>query len=102
MIGEQEFIKWRCLVALAHADGIVQDEEASFIEKHLANVSLSSEQAAILEQDLASPQKLRLLHEGLVDSAQSRHLIQLAFELFWVDLDFHKAEQKLFMYLRQG
>lgn len=102
MISEQEFIKYRCLVAMVHADGIVYSEESKMIEDTLAEVDLSEDQKMILKKDMEVAKNLTSLYAGLNDDDQKHHLVQLAFKLFWADDCFHTAEQKIFVMLREG
>ncbi len=50
---------WRCVIAIAHADGMVQDLERAYLQRIIANMdrvySLTAEQKATFANDLESP-----------------------------------------------
>lgn len=101
MLEDNEFNTWRCLVALAYADGAFHPAEADFFDKYLGEVFLSSEQVNVLYQDFKDPKDPCVFYEALASEGEKRTLIQRAFELFWSDYDFHEAEQKFFLALRR-
>lgn len=102
MIGEQEFLKYRCLVAMIHVDEVVYSSETEMIEETLKDVNLSDLQRHIIENDMHNPQDLAELYSEMNDEDQKHHLVQLAFKLFWADHSFHTAEQKIFLMLREN
>lgn len=53
-----KFYMLRCLIAMAHADGIVCDQERAYIAALMNRLPLNPEQIAILDGDLDAAQKL--------------------------------------------
>jgi uncharacterized tellurite resistance protein B-like protein len=56
------FYMWRVVIAIAHADGVVQDEERAYLTKIFANMDrvygLTPEQKKAFAEDLEKPQKI--------------------------------------------
>lgn len=56
------FAMWRCVICIAHADGIIQPEERNYLEKVFANLDrtygLTPTQKLTLAADLEIPQNL--------------------------------------------
>lgn len=83
------FVMWRCIVAVAHADGYVQPEERAFLMKvfdgmHRAH-GLTAEQRAVLEGDIETPQKISDLLPQINDPAVRAQLIYFARLLIHAD-----------------
>lgn len=95
-ITESEFYKWRCLVALAHADHVVTPEEKNMIEFQLRQVSLSPDQLDILNSDMEEGKNIKPLYEKVTEMKDRKHLTQLAFTLFWSDSNFDESEKKIY------
>ena len=59
-ISNSTFYMWRCVIAVAHADGVVHDAERAYIKKIIANMDrvygLTPEQKATFASDLDSSQ----------------------------------------------
>lgn len=58
-VSTSTFYMWRVIIAIAHADGRVQDAERSYIERIIANMDrafgLTDEQKNIFQSDLDNP-----------------------------------------------
>lgn len=56
------YAMWRCVICIAHADGIIQPEERTYLEKIFANLDrvygLTPTQKITLSSDLEMPQNL--------------------------------------------
>lgn len=56
------YAMWRCVICIAHADGIIQPEERTYLEKIFANLDrvygLTPTQKITLSSDLEVPQNL--------------------------------------------
>ncbi len=98
-LSESEFYKWRCLVALAHADGKIALEEINMIKLQFRKQQFGAAQLKVLNQDLAQPQDFKTLYEHVTEKADREELLQLAHTLFWSDSDFDDAEQRLYEYI---
>jgi uncharacterized membrane protein YebE (DUF533 family) len=81
-LSDSAFYMWRCIVALAHADGQVQDEELEYIDKVFAGMekdsSLTAEQREILGEDLVTPQKIADLLKHVTTHGDRHQLIYFA------------------------
>jgi tellurite resistance protein len=95
-----ELLKWRCLIALVHADNRVMEQERVLIEEYLDKTSFTPVERKILSEDFLEARDPMSFFEKIPDD-QKREVIQLAFALFWADGEFHEAEQKFFKILRK-
>ncbi len=72
------YAMWRCVICIAHADGIIQPEERSYLEKIFANLDrvygLTPTQKLTLAADLEIPQNLADLL-GKVTEAEYRGML---------------------------
>ncbi|MDE1153087.1 MAG: TerB family tellurite resistance protein [Micavibrio sp.] len=61
-ISNSQFYMWRCVIALAHADGMVQQAERDYINRVIAGMDrkngLTDEQKATFQRDLEVPQSI--------------------------------------------
>lgn len=60
-VSTSKFYMFRCLAAIAHADGIVCDEERGYMMALISHVPFSAEQKDILLNDLDHAQKIESL-----------------------------------------
>jgi len=78
-VSNSTFYMWRCIIAIAHADGTVQPEEKAYIERIIANMDraygLTDEQKKTFEQDFQTPQKISDLLPHINDPAVRSQLI---------------------------
>ncbi len=95
------FIKWRCLVALAHADGKVTAEEKSILEKQLEKAALTDAEREVLAADLQTPQDAAALFSRISSERERTDLIHRAHLLFWSDGEFPESERKIFELIKQ-
>ncbi|MEZ0223452.1 MAG: TerB family tellurite resistance protein [Alphaproteobacteria bacterium] len=79
-LSDSGFHVWRCIVAVAHADGIVQDAELDHLKKIFAGMErdglLNADQREVLGQDLVSPQNISTLLKKVTSPADR---VQLAY-----------------------
>lgn len=101
-LNESGFYKWRCLVALAHVDGKVTPEERNMIDLQLRSLFLTKEQHEIILKDYLEPQDVQDLYPYVTLDDDKRHLINLAYTLFWSDSEFHEAEEEIYNRLVNG
>ncbi len=101
-LSPSEFAKWRCLVALIHADGKVDSAEKNALDLQFKRLTLSNEQARQLSYDQSHPQDLKKLYEGVTDKEDREDLVHLAYTLFWSDSDFDDAEREIYQYLKDN
>lgn len=83
------FYMWRCLVAIAHADGKLQKEELDYFEKLFDNLlqyfDLTQEQRDAFADDLYTPQSVDALFSRINEPEPRDILIGFAEELAWLD-----------------
>ncbi|MDI1228045.1 MAG: DUF533 domain-containing protein [bacterium] len=60
-VGTSQFYMWRCVIALAHADGMVQQGERDYLSRVFGNMSLTDEQRRIFHTDMSEPQDIAQL-----------------------------------------
>lgn len=79
-LSDSAFHMWRCIVAVAHADGIVQDEELQHLNKIFSGMQrdgvLTADQRETLGQDLVSPQNISSMLKRVTAQADR---VQLAY-----------------------
>jgi DnaJ-domain-containing protein 1 len=66
-ISKSKFYMLRCLIAMAHADGVFHDDEREYIENMMSKLDLSEEQTATLNEDMVTPQKADALFAQIED-----------------------------------
>lgn len=57
-VSHSKYTMLRCLIALAHADGVLHEEEITYISAIMNRIPLSDEQRSQLEADFDTPQDL--------------------------------------------
>lgn len=62
-----KFYMLRCIVAIAHADGVICDEEHAYIAALMNRLPLTMEQRGRLERDFDEPQKIEDLFRYIND-----------------------------------
>jgi len=95
------FAMWRAIVAMCHADGVVRDEERSFIRRFFGIVDFNDDQRAALERGLEEPEVLEDILPAIADAHDRAELLFFARMLFWSDGDFDAQESRIFELLRQ-
>lgn len=56
-----QFYMWRCVIALAHADGMVQQGERDYLSRVFGNMNLTDEQRRTFHSDMADAQDITQL-----------------------------------------
>lgn len=81
-LSESAFYMWRCIIAVAHADGAVQDAELQYLSKVFAGMQrdsmLTPEQSDTLGQDLTTPQNIGVLLKHVTDHGDRHQLVYFA------------------------
>ena len=67
VVGTSKFYMLRALIAMAHADGVVCDEERAYMAALMNRLPLDDEQRETLENDLEKEQKLEDLLKYIND-----------------------------------
>lgn len=94
-IEESRFYMWRAVFAMVHADGVVAKEEKEFVEHYLDAVAFSDEQAAILREDLKTPQDVGEMLAKVTNAEDRGQFFQFSRLLIWCDGDLDAQEQKI-------
>lgn len=93
------FYMWRCLVALAHADGKLQKEELDYFEKVFDNLpryyALTQAQRDAFANDLYTPQDIDALFSHINDPEARAVLIGFAEDLALIDGNLHPNEKDI-------
>ena len=93
------FNMWRCVIALAHADGKVQDEERAYLTKIIDNLGrvygLTPEQQRIFADDLAKPRKISDLLPLVTNPEHHGQLIYFGENLVWADGELSVREEAI-------
>lgn len=66
-VSNSKFYMLRCVIAMAHADGKVCDEERAYIHAIMNRIPLSKEQRNILDNDLGAAQDIGSLFKHIND-----------------------------------
>ncbi|TAL27996.1 MAG: TerB family tellurite resistance protein [Alphaproteobacteria bacterium] len=103
-ISDSLFNMWRCVIALAHADGEVQSEERAYIERIIGNLDrvygLSPEQKKIFEDELQHAGDLKELLPHVKEPQDRASLVYFADIIVWADGTLSEEEEKLLKQLR--
>ena len=98
-LNDSLFAMWRCVVAVAHADGILHDKEEAHFQKLFADlggaIDIPPAQAAQLIADLKQPQDIASLLPTVTDAEQRCLLVNFAHVVAHVDGELHPEEAKL-------
>jgi uncharacterized membrane protein YebE (DUF533 family) len=60
-VSTSQFYMWRCVVALAHADGMVDQGERDYLNRVFGRMGLTADQMAVLQADMAAAQDIAQL-----------------------------------------
>lgn len=77
-VGTSQFYMWRCIVAIAHADGVVKAEERRYLQRIFNNMALTEEQKAAFAADLDAPQDIASLLSHINEPEWRGQLIYFA------------------------
>jgi tellurite resistance protein len=101
---ESLFNMWRCVVCIAHADGIVQPEERAYLEKIFQNLQrvhgMSPTQKVTLMADLETPQNLADLLPKVTDPQYRGQLLYFGTILAHADGTVTEDEERVLEMLR--
>lgn len=85
----------RCLIAMAHADGVVCDKEMAYISALMNRLPLTEEQRDTLESDLTKPQDVGYLFAQINDPRYRGQVVYFARIMAYKDGNLHPSEQEL-------
>lgn len=87
---------------MAHADGVVSDEEMRFMIEALEDIPFSLEQKAVLTEDIKTPQDIILMFTEISDQKHQARFFKFAQEMVWADGEYGKAEQDILLRLKMA
>jgi uncharacterized membrane protein YebE (DUF533 family) len=103
---ESAFYMWRCIIAVAHADGAVQDAELEYLDKMFTQMhrddALTAEQTEVLGQDLTTPQNVSELLKHVTDHGDRHQLIYYAALMAKANDDLDPGEEDIIRKLSAG
>lgn len=98
-VGDSMFYMWRCIIVMAHADGVIHKSEREFFEKVFANMAraytLTKDQADTFARDLESPQDIDQLLPNVADTEFRSLLLYFSQIVAWIDGDLSPHEANL-------
>ncbi|MFP4313844.1 MAG: DUF533 domain-containing protein [Alphaproteobacteria bacterium] len=94
-VGNSQFHMIRCVVAMAHADGIVCDKEIEHIENLIARMPFNAEQKSTLRHDLKERQNVSSLLAHINDPKYRGQVVYFARLLAYKDGELHPSEEAL-------
>ncbi len=90
---------WRAIITMAHADGLVQDEERVYLNRIITNMRtrgyVDDEQEAQLKADIESPQNPADFLRFINDPKYRSQLVTFARILAYKDGNLHPSEEDL-------
>ncbi len=92
-ISESRFYMWRCVVGIAHADGVVTPHELSFINDYIKHLNFSQGQLDIIGEDLREPKDIYQMFACIEEAEDKRDFFALARALSWCDGDYDAQEE---------
>lgn len=94
-VSESRFNMWRCVVAMAHADGVVTPHELSFINDYVKEIDFNKDHLKTIGDDLLNPKDIHELFLRVTDKQDKVDFFALARALSWSDGDYDIQEKKI-------
>lgn len=94
-VGNSQFYMIRCVVAMAHADGVVCDAEEEHIENLITRMPFNAEQKATLRHDIKEKQNVSSLLAHINDPKYRGQVVYFARLLAYKDGELHPSEEAL-------
>lgn len=94
-ISQSEFYMWRTLFALAHADGIVTQEEIRFMAESLEDNAFSEAQKDVLTDDISNPKKPSDMFSKIEDVKDQARFFKFAQKFVWIDGKYAPEEEQV-------
>jgi len=103
-LSDSQFNMWRCVIAIAHADGKLQPEELEYLERVFARLDqvhgLTPEQKNAFSRELAQPRKIADLLPLVTEPQFRGALIHFGEVLAWADNEVSVDEENILKSLR--
>ena len=94
-VGTSKFYMLRCIIAMAHADGVVCDEEIAYMSAIMNRIPLNDEQRDTLENDFLEKQNISTLFAHINEPSYRGQVVYFARLMAYKDGDLHPSEQEL-------
>ena len=94
-VGTSQFYMLRCLIVMAHADGVVCDEERAYIAALSNRLPLTEEQHNTLEEDFEKEQGLGELLSHINEPQYRSQVVYFARIMAYKDGVLHPSEDEL-------
>lgn len=95
VVGTSKFYMLRALIAMAHADGVVCDEERAYMYALMSRLPLTEEQRSTLEEDLNKKQNVEDLLRYINEPKYRGQLPYFARLMAFKDGELHPSEDAL-------
>jgi len=94
-VSTSKFYMLRCLIAIAHQDGVVCDEERAYIHALMNRLPLTSEQEKTLTNDLETPQDIGQLFSYINDPRYRGQVLYFVRIIAYKDGTLSPSEQEI-------
>lgn len=94
-VGNSQFYMIRCVVAMAHADGVVCDQEIDHIENLITRMPFNTEQKNTIRGDIKEKQNVSSLLAHINDPRYRGQVVHFARLLAHKDGELHPNEEAL-------
>ena len=98
-VSESLYYMWRCIIVMAHADGVVHEKEQEFFDKVFTNMArayaLTPEQQATFVSDLKTAQNIDELLPHVKDPEFRSLLLYFSQVVAWIDGNLSPDESEL-------
>ncbi len=98
---ESRFNMWRAVVAMIHADNVVQPHEVNFILENTRNLKLSESQRTTLVGDISHPADIAALFRGITNRRDKEDFFHLARAISWADGHLDDDEEDMLAQMRK-
>lgn len=88
----EKYMMLRCLVAMAHADGVMSPDEVGYLTAFINRIPFTLEQRTQLEADIDAPQDINALFAQITNPAVRAQVLYFARVLSMKDGEIHASE----------
>lgn len=98
-VSDSMFNMWRCIIMVAHADGVIHEKESEFFEKVFASMAkvyaLTEAHHQTWKEDLATAQSIDALLARVTDAECKSMLLYFSQVVAWIDGNLSTDESEL-------
>lgn len=99
-VGTSQFYMFRCIIAMAHADHVVTEEERAYVMGFVKKLPFTAEQKSSLLADLEEKQDVATLLSHINDPKFRGQLVYFARLMAYKDGNLHPSEEELLQYFK--